>query len=99
MKGFTGNKEILRRLKRLENQQEAHKLIAHSVELRVPVVDENGERVKVTNWFGLQSFTSGKTKKISFEEVCRALQDMCGIEITYQEIKGSSKVVIYEQDK
>ena len=58
------------------------------ITLRVPVVDENGDCVP---------FLPGY-KDISFEDVCKALQEMCGIEITYQEIKGSERVVIYEKD-
>jgi hypothetical protein len=64
--------------------------------LSVPIVDENGKRVENrNNYFKCVGLTS---KEISFKEVCKALQDMCNIEITYQEIKDKSGVVIYEKE-
>ena len=75
---------IIRRVERLEGKL--------PITLRVPVVDENGDYV--TYFPGPQQ----KYQDISFEDVCKALQDMCNIEITYQEIKGSEGVVIYEKD-
>ena len=66
--------------------------------LLVPIVDENGEYV-IHNLFSMGLHHKVKqTKELSFEEVCKALQEMCGIEITYQEIKGKEGVVIYEKD-
>ncbi len=59
--------------------------------LSVPVVNRDGEYVLGFN-------ATYKRQDISFEDVCKALQDMCGIEITYQEIEGSERVVIYEKD-
>ena len=83
-------KALLKRIKDLEEQ----------VQLNVPVVDADGE--PISEPIGSYCFYSGpKYKKISFKEVCQALQDMCDIEITYQEIpgiQGSSQVVIYEKD-
>ena len=61
--------------------------------LRVSVVDENG--VAVTRWNGYCRTLA--YKDISFEDVCKALQDMCDIQITYQEKSGG--VVIYEKDR
>jgi hypothetical protein len=68
--------------------------------LTVPVVDEDGKRVVEDVWTpDLCGFRKiAKSKALSFTEVCRALQDMCGIEITYQEIEGKSGVVIYEKE-
>ncbi len=67
--------------------------------LSVPVVDEDGEYI--TEWYS--PFYSGghlrtKSKELSFDEVCKALQEMCDIQITYQEIAGKESVVIYERD-
>ncbi len=75
--------------------------------LSVPVVDKDGEPIEIrssgitfgNNWFGTGPRPIRHERKdISFEDVCKALQDMCGIEITYQEIKGSERVVIYEKE-
>jgi len=72
--------------------------------LSVPVVDESGGMIREyvsSHNVGHTHFLSyhrNKRKNLSFKEVCKALQDMCGIEITYQEIKGKSGVVIYEKD-
>ena len=59
--------------------------------LSVPIVNSNGEYVR--------GYPFGrKEKEINFEQVCVALQEMCGIEITYQEIPGKEGVVIYEKE-
>ena len=69
--------------------------------LSVPVVDEGGEYVREwkVGYFGSGGYMATKHHELTFKEVCKALQDMCDIEITYQEIKGSSGVVIYEKDE
>ena len=65
--------------------------------LSVPVVDEHGEYVwKKTR--GLRVLGGQDHHDISFAEAFEALEKMCDIEITYQEIKGSEGVVIYEKD-
>jgi len=68
--------------------------------LSVPIVDEDGVRTDAIykNSRLLGRCYEEHKKEISFSEVCKALQDMCDIEITYQEIKGKSGVVIYEKD-
>jgi len=71
--------------------------------LSVPIVNEDGDQVMAWTWksYGWGTGTGYKeikTHDITFSEVCKALQDMCDIEITYQEIKGKSSVVIYEKD-
>lgn len=93
-------RDLLRRIENLERGQT----------LAVPIVDEDGGNVPHTYFpdcgiweTHLYKVIAGEhcavaTKRIPFSEVCRALQDMCGIEITYQEIKGKSGVVIYEKD-
>ena len=67
--------------------------------LSVPVVDEHGEYL----WKKTRSFLSvmgGHDRHdISLAEAFEALEKMCDIEITYQEIKGSKGVVIYEKDQ
>ena len=55
--------------------------------LSVPVVDERGEYIGQAH------------HDISLAEAFEALEKMCDIEITYQEIKGSKGVVIYEKDQ
>jgi len=92
-----------RRIEALESQAHIHKGY-ESPTLSVPVVDKDGEAI--LEWqasYGRSFYSHGgyeteKYKDISFTAVCRALEEMCGVEITYQEIKGSSKVVIYEKD-
>ncbi len=80
-------RDLLKRIEKLEKQGEPT--------LSVFVVDEDGERVK-NRYYGMGGLYC-KTKEIRFTEVCNALQDMCDIEITYQEIEGKSGVVIYEK--
>ena len=63
--------------------------------LSVPIVDEDGERV---SHFVGGGYIANKSKGITIREAFDALEEMCGVEITYQEIKGTSKVVIYEKD-
>ena len=66
--------------------------------LSVPVVDEHGEYV----WrktCGLRVLGGQDHHDISLAEAFEALEKMCDIEITYQEIKGSKGVVIYEKDQ
>ena len=68
--------------------------------LSVPVVDEDGERVfGMTGGFDhIPIRQRPKYKGITLRQAFDALEEMCGVEITYQEIKGTSKVVIYEKD-
>ena len=83
--------KLLERIVKLEKQ-------VKPLTLSVPVVDKDGESVSKHHYTfgGLYPFP--KFHDLSFAEVCKAIQDMCGIEITYQEIKGKSGVVIYEND-
>ena len=95
------NDEMRRRIEILEKRAHIHTDKTDKPTeptLSVPVVDEDGEPVIDPKYYFGIKLTHGKRKKISFTEVCRALQDMCGIEITYQEIKGKSGVVIYEKE-
>ena len=62
--------------------------------LSVPVVDEDGEYVRDYRYL----VSVPKQKYITIREAFDALEEMCGVEITYQEIKGTSKVVIYDKD-
>ena len=81
-------RKLLKRIEALEKE----------VKLSVPVVDKNGEQITKRRYFwgSGTSYELPEYKKIDFKEVCKALQDMCDIEITYQENKNS--VVIYEKD-
>ena len=78
------------RIKKLEERK--------SPTLSVPIVDEHGEYV----WRKTSSYRmlGGQDHHdISLAEAFEALEKMCDIEITYQEIKGSKGVVIYEKDQ
>ena len=68
--------------------------------LSVPVVDEDGEHVMERTHYGscVSYYDAPKYKAITLREAFDALEEMCGVEITYQEIKGTSKVVIYDKD-
>jgi hypothetical protein len=74
-------KGITRRIQALEEDK--------GPTLSVPVVDRDGNYTDDDNLYGREE------QKLSFVEVCQALQDMCGIEITYQKADG---VVIYEKE-
>ena len=72
----------------------------------VPIVDKDGNSTpeEYTDIFnGVVYYNTigsyPEYKKLSISQVCRALQDMCEVEITYQEIKGSEGVVIYEKNE
>jgi len=88
-------RDLLERIINLEKELLDHK----PPTLSVPVVDKDGE--VITRW-QVSEFSGGwmgtQWHELTFGEVCKALQDMCGIEITYQEIEGSAGVVIYEKD-
>ena len=68
--------------------------------LSVPVVDEDGKYAK--EWVSgndlFLGFSKRQYKDITIRQAFDALEEMCGVEITYQEFKGTSKVVIYEKD-
>ncbi len=72
--------------------------LERETKLSVPVVDDSGEQIMAFSYWVSGPMQIPRMKKISFREVCRALQDMCDIEITYQEIPGKGCVVIYERD-
>ena len=94
------NDEMRRRIEILEKRAHIHTDKTDKPTeptLSVPVVDEDGEYITEYRC-RLSMYPSKKYKDISFKEVCKAIQDMCGIEITYQEIKGKSGVVIYEKE-
>ena len=82
------------RLKKLENNRNV------GPTLKVPVVDEFGEIVQEYHLpsMALRGHYRNKKKAISFEQVCDAIQDMCGIEITYQRVPGTEGIVIYEKE-
>ena len=82
---------LVERVKLLEKKQST---------LSVPIVDEDGERVShyVGYEYGGGGYMTDKSKNITIREAFDALEEMCGVEITYQEIKGTSKVVIYDKD-
>ncbi len=89
--------DLKKRIKALEGKPASDPAPAPT--LSVPVVDEHGDPIK--EWYGPGfsiGFHCAKRKELSFDEVCKALQEMCDIEITYQEIKGKEGVVIYERD-
>ena len=96
--------ELLTRIELLQDQVKVLQNAGQPT-LSVQVFDEDGERVMEPSFnhdvLGGGIYVSRgayKYKKLSFQEVCHAIQEMCGIEITYQEIKGSEGVVIYERD-
>ena len=77
--------------------------IENATRLRIPVVDADGERMEEwiyppRHFYGLKPHKLTKRKSITIREAFDALEEMCGVEITYQEIKGTSKVVIYDKD-
>ena len=80
-----GIDRIEKRLVELENRFE--RLATTRSTLSVPLVDGEGEMLR--GW---------RRKDITIREAFTALEEMCGLEITYQEIKGTSKVVIYDKD-
>lgn len=90
-------RELLDKITELQIAVRALERTCKEPTLSVRVVDGDGEVVKVYKPGWLYGPTQ-KFKELSFSEVCRALQDMCGIDITYQEIKDISRVVIYEKD-
>jgi hypothetical protein len=87
--------DLLRRVTQLERKDRE----ANSPTYSVPVVDEDGEPIMAWCSPGWGSYKLGKIKKLTFTEVCKALEDMCGVEITYQEVEGTAKVVVYERDE
>ena len=91
-------RELNSRIESLEHDRHIH-IVPLGPTLSVPVVDENGERVmEYHDGYCLNGGMLPNHKEISFSEVCQALQDMCGIEITYQEVGDKSGVVIYEKE-
>lgn len=92
-------KDLLIRIKKLEKKLlDAKGNKPKPVTLSVPIVDESGDRIR--GWISMPysgGYVGQMYKDISFEEVCKALQDMCDIEIAYQKIEGKSGVVIYEK--
>ena len=84
---FTRKPSLRKRVAKLEKQ-----LADNPITLGVPIVNERGNLVSP------RSLWAPNVEYLSFRQVCKALQDMCGIEITYQEIEGKSGVVIYEKE-
>ena len=90
-------RKLLERIESLENGKD--------LTLSVPVVDKDGTPIRrsINDPFHYAYLRGIQVRhKLTFEEVCAALQDMCGIEITYQKcptIKGKEGVVIYEKEE
>ena len=61
--------------------------------ISVPVVDEDGRYMPSGGFFGI------KRTDIKLSEAFKALEEMCGVEVTYQEIKGKNSIVIYEREE
>ena len=80
-------RDLLSRIQELERQ----------ITVSVPVVNKDGDQI-VTELYNefVGAYKKPKTKRITIRQLCCAIQDMCGIEITYQE--KSEGVVIYERD-
>ena len=69
-----------------------------ATKISVPVVDENGDQLieYICNSMLSTGWNQRRYKKLTLTEAFRALEDMCDIQVTYQESKG--KVVIYEKE-
>lgn len=101
---FTGTREYRDLKSRVINlEREVAKLIypeQRKLTIKVPVVDADGEYVRdyrVGSYFSLSAHLPLKKKEITIEQAIAALEEMCGVEITYQEIPKKSGVVIYEK--
>jgi hypothetical protein len=89
---------------RKQDLRDRIKILEDGLSLRVPVVDGDGEPVMAPRMyyaFGITEHSGIQRPKmalIPIKDAIKSLQDVCGLEITYQEIKGKSGVVIYERE-